>query len=108
MRWLTPICGAASPAPFFAAMVSFMSWSSSRSSGVANFSTGRARSRSTGWPMRRTSRTDMALHHLLDDEPDTAHRFLDDAADVDDRHAARTGAAPRGGIHHDRHVRIQE
>src|SRR5688500_12900720 len=105
-RWLTPICGAARPAPFWAAMVSFMSSTSSRSSGVAKRSTGFARSRSTGWPMRSTSRTGMAFHELRDDEAHLRHRFLDDAGDVVEGDAFGAVTPARGGIDHDRKRRV--
>src|SRR6185312_1238643 len=107
-RWLTPICGAARPAPFFAAMVSFMSSTSARSSGVASFSTGFARSRSTGWPMRSTSRTAMALLHLRDDHAHLRHALLHHLGDVVERDRARALAAPGRGVHDDGEGRVAQ
>src|SRR3977135_1249018 len=108
MRWPTPICGAASPAPFLCAIVSFMSWRSACNSGVPNDSTGLARSRSTGCPILRTSRIAMLLHHLRDDEAEAAHCVVDHAGDVVERDRARAGAAPGRRIHHHGEVRIGE
>src|SRR5688572_24762251 len=85
-RCPTPIWGAASPAPFLAAMVSFMSWRSDFSSGP-NCSTGFARSRSTGCPILNTSRTAMFPHESGDDAAHVAHRLVDHLADVLQRDA---------------------
>src|SRR6185503_21312915 len=106
MRCETPICGAARPAPFFAAMVSFMSSSSARSSGVPKASTGFAFSRSTGCPILSTSRTAMSAHHFRHDLPCLAHGLLDDAPDVVERHGVRAAAASGGRVHDDAQVHV--
>src|SRR6478736_7603967 len=58
MRWLTPTCGAARPAPSTSSMVSVMSATSLASSGP-NSVTGSATVRSTGSPMMRIFRIAM-------------------------------------------------
>src|SRR5471032_3131724 len=98
-RCSTPICGAARPAPLFAAIVSIMSSRSAFSSGVPNASTGLERSRRTGCPILSTSRTGMALHHSGHDQPHASHALVHNAPDVVEGHGARAGAAPRLGVH---------
>src|SRR5881394_3633677 len=106
MRSLTPICGAARPAPFFDAMVSFMSSTSARNAGVPMFSTFFARSRRTGCPILSTSRTDMALHDLRDDEPHFFHCSIDNPRDVVQRDAVAALGAPRGRVHANPDLRV--
>src|SRR5258706_3663333 len=106
MRSPTPIWGAARPAPSFDAMVSFMSWTSARNSGVPMFSTFFAGSRRTGCPILSTSRTDMALHDPGDDEPHLFHCSIDNPRDVVQRDAIAALGAPRRRVHADGDLRV--
>ena len=98
----TPICGAARPAPFIAAMVSCMSCSSACSSGVPKFSTGFARlAQDAGRPCATPHEPPWRSTSFRDDQPHLRHGLLDDA-----RRSPRSGrrrallAAAGGGIHH--------
>src|SRR5688500_10006873 len=82
-------------------MVSFMSATSARSSGVPTFSTALAFSRRPGWPIRNTSPVGMLLHDLRADQPYFRHGLLDHAPDVLERYAGCCGAAPGGRVHLD-------
>src|SRR4051812_22479291 len=109
-RRRTPICGAARPAPLRCAMVSRMSWSSSASSGVSNFSTGSDFCQSSGSPMRSTSRitagSSFLLAEFFEDAPNAAHGHVEHFADLVERHGAGAVAAAGGVIrdHRDRRV----
>src|SRR6185503_13423265 len=63
----TPICGAASPAPLSASIVSCISTSSSSNSGVANRSTSSERSSRRLSPIFNTVLTAIRFHQLFDD-----------------------------------------
>src|SRR5437764_3620011 len=79
-------------------MVSFMSWTSARSSGVPKRSMRFARSRRTGWPIRSTSRTAMAIHHSAGNQPDLSHGLIDDPDDIVEGHALEALAASGGRV----------
>ena len=69
-------CGAASPTPWYSCIVSIMSSMSFCSSGsleARTCSSGRARSRSTGCPMRATFRIDMKEDYRLRDADSPMH-----------------------------------
>src|SRR3989338_8239683 len=98
-RKFTPICGAASPTPFNACMVSRISASKARSSSLPKPLTGSARCNNRASPMRNTGLTAIATHHAFKDAAHPLHRCARGGVDLFHVDALQVVAAPRSIIH---------
>src|SRR5262245_5359839 len=94
----TPICGAANPAPLSAFIVSSMSATSARNSGVSKRGTGFDGSSSRGSPILNTGLIPMAENHSPENRSHAFHGQLRDRSDVLEPDAGCARAAPRGVV----------
>src|SRR5258706_16378859 len=102
---LTPICGAAMPAPFFERMVSSMSCSNACNSAVSNWVTGSARLNRMGSPILNTGLF-IAFHQLLQQRAHLDHRCLQYRVDLIQMDLLAAVDTAGGVIHHHREGRV--